>query len=156
MLAGSTDPIYRTRSDVRFELENLTFQDNVVSFRESEGENVHGTWDSLGNARFIGNQFNNVGQILFVAKRTYDDLQPCENVEFRGNQIRVRARGFASPYNALITSQSFRSQIGQEEFLLPFDQFHAKENVATIPHESLQPELDGWLKSGFDFQEQSR
>lgn len=151
LLAGSTDPIYRVRPDVEHELENLTFQDNVVHFRDSEGENVHGTWDSLGRARFLGNQFHNVGQILFVAKRTYDDLRPCADIEFSNNTLSLRKSGFASPYNALVTSQSYLDGAGKESFLLPYDQFHAMGNIVVATGKDVRPDLEGWIKSGFAF-----
>lgn len=146
-LAGPTDPAFRVHAVARHELENLTFQNNTVRFASSSGTNVHGTWDSLANGRFRDNRFFGVGQILFVAKRSQADLAACAAIEFSGNEIELRPAGLASPYNAVITTQTESTSAGEVP-LLPPDEFRARDNVVRVPGPTL-PEITPYLKSGF-------
>jgi hypothetical protein len=90
--------------------------------------------------------------MLFVGKRTEQDLHGCENIVFRGNKIHLRAAGFASPYNALITSQNYQPVPGGPEApVLPPNQFHAENNSVWM-RQNAKPELTAWITRGFQFE----
>lgn len=151
-LAGPTRPDFRARDGISYELEKFTFRDNRVFFRDSNGENLHGVWDSLGHAQFLNNEFHNVGHVLFVAKRTHQDLRLCEDITFKENKIIMRPSGFANPYSALITTQNYQKP-GDPAYLpiLPKDEFHAEGNMVLFTGKSDKPETNAYTEKGFEF-----
>lgn len=152
-----TGPQFRTRRDVRFELEDFRFRANRVAFRDSplSTENVHGVFDALGSARIEENRFSGVGQVLFSAKRSVADLEGCRNIGFRDNLIALRPAGLKSEWNAVIVSQSERE--GDEARyvpILPASEFEASGNRILVPEGTIVPKLGPLLKVGFEIQQQ--
>lgn len=155
-LAGQTDPIFRTRPNVQYELENFTFKNNKVYFADahpSEPDGLHGVWDSIANASFLNNEFYNVGQILFVGKKTAQDLQACKNVTFNGNTIVMRPKGFSSAWTALIVNQGEEAPGGGFIPYLAPSEFHASDNVVYLSGDSQPPEKYNLIETGFEFRQ---
>lgn len=153
-LAGQTDPIYRIHADARYELQNFVFKNNRVYFEDappSDPEGLHGVWDSVSNARFLNNEFHNVGQILFVGKKTVQDLDICRNITFNDNKIYMRKQGFSGRWGAVIANQGGENPDGSFAPYLPPSEFHASGNIVYLPADKEAPEIYNLIEKGFEF-----
>lgn len=156
-LAGQTDPIFRTHADAQFELQDFVFKNNRVYFQDahpSEPDGLHGVWDSVSNAQFVDNEFHNVGQVLFVGKKTVQDLSICRNITFSNNKIYMRKKGFADRWSALIVNQGEEKPDGSFAPYLPPSEFHASNNVVFLSGNAEPPEIYNLIEKGFEFRKQ--